>query len=119
MKETMRAALLVLAGSSSAGAFAMCGHGANGVDYCGPELIQQLYVTEKGSIYVRPTSSLSPAPPGFACTPVSGVYLVLDPTAANFKQLYAALLSARLSAAPVTIVTDPNKSECTITYVEI
>ena len=101
------------------GVLAACGHAASGNDYCGPELIGLLDVDGSGAVYVRPTSALSPTPAGFACKPVSGAYFVLSPSNGNFRQIYAALLSARISGAPVTIVSDPAQSACTILYVTL
>ena len=119
LKGRMRAGLLALAGAAPAAVFAICGHGQDGTDYCGPELIRQLYITKMGTGDVRPTTPLTPLPSGFACAPVSGTWFILDPAAPNFKQLYAALLSARVSGAPVTLVTDPTKHDCTISYIEL
>lgn len=118
MKKLVHAAALFLSLCNPAAVFSDCGH-VVGTDYCGPELISLLYVTASGYLYVRPTTPLSPAPQGFVCTPVSGSYFVLPPSAPNFKQVYAALLTARVSGAPVTIVADPSQSACTITYVTL
>jgi hypothetical protein len=118
LKKLVRAASLLLSLCLPVGAFGACGH-VTGVDYCGPELISLLYVTASGYLYVQPTTPLSPTPQGFVCTPASGIYFVLAPSAPNFKQIYAALLSARVSGAPVTIVADPSQSTCTITYVTL
>jgi|HubBroStandDraft_6_1064221.scaffolds.fasta_scaffold193085_2 hypothetical protein len=103
----------------AASTWAACAHSATGNDYCGPELISVLYIDGSGAIYVRPTSTLSPAPAGFVCAPVSGAYFLLSPNNANFKQIYAALLSARVSGAPVTMVSDPAQPICTILYVTL
>jgi uncharacterized membrane protein len=91
-----------------------CGHGG-GADYCGPELISALYVTAAGSVYVQPSSSWT----GVVCSPVSGSFAILNPAAANFEQLYALLLSAKLSGEQVTLVMDPSQPQCTITYVTL
>jgi hypothetical protein len=104
------------AGMSSA--YADCGH-AGTTDYCGPELIQLLYVSANGAVYVQPSTPLAAPPVGFLCKPVAGAYLVLNPAAANFKQIYATLLAARISAAPVTLILDPGQAQCTITYVTL
>jgi hypothetical protein len=101
-----------------AGVHAQCGH-SEGVDYCGPELIQLLSITSSSAIYVQLTTPLSPAPAGFGCTPVSGRYFVLPPAIRNFKQIYATLLSARVSGAPVTVVADPTQPTCTVLYVTL
>jgi hypothetical protein len=103
----------------SAAAFAVCAHSGTGNDYCGPELISVLYIDGSGAIYVRPTTALSPAPAGFVCAPVSGAYFLLSPNNTNFKQIYAALLSARVSGAPVTLVSDPAQPICTILYITL
>jgi hypothetical protein len=102
---------------AAAPASASCTHATDGTDSCGPELIHLLYVTASGAVYVQPSSSLTPAPTGFNCKPVAGAYLTLSPQAINFKPLYALLLSARLSGAPVTMVMDPLQPQCTISYV--
>jgi hypothetical protein len=99
-------------------AYADCGHAGN-TDYCGPELIQLLYVSANGAVYVQPSTSLVTPPAGFLCKPVAGAYLMLSPAAANFKQIYATLLSARLSGASVTLILDPSQAQCTITYVTL
>jgi hypothetical protein len=118
MKELLGVAVLAVACWLPGAVFANCGHNS-GVDFCGPELIGLLYVTESGLVYVRPTTPLTPTPPGFVCTPAGGGYFVVDPKAANFKQLYAALLSARVSGAEVTLVADPAQSICTVVYVTL
>jgi len=118
MKKLLRAALLTAASCLPGAVFAACGHNS-GVDFCGPELVSLIYVTSSGLVYVAPTTPLAPTPPGFACSPVSGRYFVLEPNAGNFKQIYAALLTARVSGAPVTLVADPAKATCTIVYVTL
>ncbi len=118
MKTLVRNAVLVVATCHPAGVFGACAH-VEGTDYCGPELVSVIYVTASGAIYVRPTSPLTPVPSGFVCKPVSGEYFVLAPSAPNFKQMYAALLSARVSGAEVTIAADPSQSTCTIAYVTL
>jgi hypothetical protein len=94
--------------------WATCAHGGDGTDACISEQIQMLVVTESGAVYLMPTSSLASA--GFVCSPVSGRYLLLNPAAPNFKALYAALLSARVVGAAVTLAMDPNQPVCTIAY---
>jgi hypothetical protein len=96
--------------------WATCAREADGSDACASELIRLLDVTQAGDIYVMPTSSLAPASTGFSCAPVLGQYLVLNSTASNFKSLYAALLSARIVGAPVTLVMDRMQAACTIAY---
>ena len=96
--------------------WATCAKETDGSDACVAEVIQMLYVTQSGAVYLLLTSSLAPASTGFSCTPVSGRYIVLNPAAPNFKALYAALLSARMVGAPVSVVMDPNQSSCTIAY---
>lgn len=110
--------LMLSFGFASSIASADCGHSGN-IDYCGPELIQLLYVTASGAVYVQMTSPLTPPPAGFLCSPVAGTYLLLNAQAPNFKQLYAALLSARMTGAAVTVVLDPTQSQCTISYVTV
>ena len=117
-KLWLRALVSALATCLPGGVFAGCGH-SGGVDFCGPELIGLLYVTNSGVLYVRPTTRLSTPPPGFACTPVSGAYFVLSPNLANFQQIYAALLAARTSGVPMTLVADPAQATCTILYVTL
>jgi hypothetical protein len=99
-----------------AASWATCARDAEGSDVCGSEQIQTLYVTQTGAVYVTPTSSLAPSSTGFSCAPVAGRYLLLNSTAPNFKALYAAILSARVVGAPVTLVMDPTQSACTIAY---
>jgi len=118
MNKLLGTLVQILAACVPAGVYAQCGH-SEGVDYCGPELIQLLYVTSSSAIYVQPTSLLNPAPAGFVCTPVSGHYFVLHPEIRNFKQIYATLLSARVSGAPVTLVADPTQPTCTVLYVTL
>jgi hypothetical protein len=117
VKKLLRVAVVTIAGLAGP-VCANCGH-SSGVDFCGPELIGLLYITESGLVYVQPSTPLTPPPAGFVCTPAGGGYFVLDPKAANFKQTYAALLSARVSGAEVTLVADPAKSTCTIVYVTL
>jgi hypothetical protein len=117
MKKLLRAAFLAAICLPAMG-YGACGHSVS-VDYCGPELLSLIYVNTSGLVYVRPTTSLTPTPAGFACQPVSGAYFVLNPNAPNFKQVYATLLSARVSGAPVTLVADPALSSCTILYVTL
>ena len=98
----------------TAGTAGACGH-SGATDYCGPELIAMIYVTSSGNVYLQPSSSWG----GVVCTPVSGTYAVLLASAANFKQLYALLLSAKVSNNQVQMVMDPAQSTCTITYVTL
>ena|SRR5579862_568525 len=104
------AALLPMSGAMA------CTH-SNGTDVCGPEVIQTLYVAQSGSVYVSVPSLQQALPQGFACTVISNQYVLLNPAAAAFKQIYAALLSAKLAGAPVTLVMDPTQNQCTISYV--
>jgi len=113
MKQLFRA-LVVIAGLTTGLTAMACGR-SQSVDYCGPELIAVLYTTASGAIYVQPSSSWS----GVVCTPISGVYAQLLPSASNFKQVYALLLSAKLSGFQVEMVMDPAQSQCTITYVTL
>lgn len=102
------------------GAFALsqlalaCGR-AEPVDYCGPELIAEIYANTAGPIYVRPSSAWV----GTLCTPIAGDYAQLLPSAQNFKQVYALLLSAKLSGYQVKLIMDPGQAQCTITYVTL
>ena len=96
MNKLLRVAVLTVTGWLPGAVFALCGH-SEGIDFCGPELLQLLYVTGSGLVYVQPGTVLTPPPTGFVCKPVGGSYFVLDPKAPNFKQIYAALLSARVS----------------------
>ncbi len=93
-----------------------CGH-AGSTDFCGPEKIGMLYVTSSGNVYVSPSSSL--VGNGVVCSPLSGQYAVLSSLAANFKEVYATLLAAKLSDYQVKLVMDPTQSQCTITYVTL
>lgn len=98
----------------AAGTASACGNG-EGTDYCGPELITMIYVTSSGDVYIKPSSAWN----GVVCAPVSGTYAVLRPSAANFKQIYALLLSAKLSGNQVEIDMDRAQSTCTIAYVTL
>jgi len=118
MRNLERTALVALAMCLPAGVFGACGHSV-GVDFCGPDLLRLIYINASGLVYVRPTGPLVPLPSGFVCTPVSGVYFVLNPNAANFQQIYSALLSARVEGATVTLVADPAQPTCTIMYVTL
>ena|SRR5215467_10584230 len=118
MEKRLCVAALSVAGWLPGAVFAACGHNS-GVDFCGPELVGLLYVADSGLVYVKPTTPLTPPPPGFVCAPAGDGYFVLNPKAANFKQIYAALLSARVSGAEVTLVADPAQSTCTIVYVTL
>ena len=80
---------------------------------CGPEMVGLLYTTASGLVYVQPSSSVA----ALSCTTVSGTYIVLNPAAANFRELYAALLSAKISGSNVTIAMDVTQSTCTVGYV--
>jgi hypothetical protein len=113
MKQFFRA-LLVMGGLVQGLTAMACGH-SQSTDYCGPELIAVLYTTTSGAVYVQPSSAWS----GVACTPISGLYAQLLPSAPNFKQVYATLLSAKLSGFQVEMVMDPGQSQCTITYVTL
>lgn len=119
MKRFVRALLALGFVALPSAAFAICAAGTAGTAYCGPEVIQLIYVSQSGAVYVQPTSNLSPAPANFPCTPAAGAYFVLNPTSPAFKQIYTVLLSARLSGAPVTMVTDPTQATCTISYVTL
>lgn len=72
MKKLQCVAVLIVAGWLPGAVFANCGHNS-GVDFCGPELISLLDVTQSGLVYVRPTTPLTPAPTGFVCTPNSSM----------------------------------------------
>jgi hypothetical protein len=115
MLERVGARLAICLAMVPACAWATCAHEADGTDACVSEQIQLLYVTQSGAVYLQPTSSLA----GFSCAPVSGTYLLLNPAAPNFKAAYAALLSARVVGATVTLVMDPSQSTCTISYVTL
>ena len=117
MRTLFQLLLAIGALTLSGEALATCYHTPDGTDLCGPEPVQQLYVTANGGIYVMPTSSLIALPPRFGCTPVAGSYFALDPKSANYKQIYASLLSARMSGAPVTFVLDPAQRQCTLSYI--
>ena len=93
-----------------------CGH-SEGTDFCGPEVIQKLYVAQSGAVYISVPSLMQHLPQGFTCTLISNEYVQLSPASSAFKQIYAALLSARLAGAPVTLVMDPTQSQCTVSYV--
>jgi hypothetical protein len=118
MAKLLHAGLWLSALGVASAVFGACGHSLN-TDYCGPELIRLIYVDTGGLVYVQPTTALAPAPTGFVCIPVAGEYFVLTPNSANFKQIYAALLSARVAGAPVTLVADPAQPTCTILYVTL
>jgi hypothetical protein len=73
-----------------------------------------LYPAVSGNyVYVQPTSSVS----GLTCTPVSGLYLQLDMTQPNAKEVYATLLAAKVAQANLTIAMSSSFSACTIAYV--
>ena len=116
VRRILLPALLLL---PTASALAVCAHTAAGNDYCGPELVSLLYIDSSGAVYVKPSTPLAPTPAGFACRPVAGSYFVLNQSNANFKQIYAALLSARIAGAPLMVVSDPSQSSCTILYVTL
>lgn len=118
MKALARAVFWMLGGCLPGTILAACVHALD-TDYCGPELIRLVYVSSAGPVYVQPSTSLEPAPQGFMCKPVAGRYFLLESNAPNFKQIYATLISARVSGAPVTIVADPTRSVCTIAYVTL
>jgi hypothetical protein len=118
MKRLARSGIATLASCMPMGVFGNCFH-AVGTDYCGPELVRLMYVTNAGPMYVEPTTALEPAPQGFVCKPVAGRYFMLEPSAPNFKQIYAALISARVAGAAVTLVADPARPTCTILYVTL
>jgi hypothetical protein len=115
MLQRLAGALLALSlAIVPARGWATCAHGADGTDACISEQIEALVVRASGAVYVMPSSALATA--GFSCSPVSGHFLVLDPAAPNFKALYAALLSARVVGAAVTLAMDPSQQICTIAY---
>jgi hypothetical protein len=111
-------AFLVAIFASGAIAFSQgtlaCGR-ADSVDYCGPDLIAVIYATTAGPIYVQPGSAWT----GSVCTPIAGIYAQLLPSAQNFKQVYALLISAKLSGYQVRLVMEPGHAQCTISYVTL
>jgi len=119
LQSLLGARLAICLAMVPASAWATCARQADGTDVCISEQIQTLYVTQSGAVYLLPTSSLAPSSAGFACTPAGGRYLLLDPAAPNFRAVYAALLSARVVGAPVTLAMDPSQSTCTISYVTL
>jgi len=119
MSQRFSGALLALSLVFPAVSWATCAREADGSDICAFEQIQMVYVTQAGPIYLMPTSSLAPSSTNFSCTPVAGRYVELNPAAPNFKAMYAAILSARVVGATVTLVMDPSQSVCTIAYVTL
>ncbi len=54
-----------------------------------------------------------------SCLAIQGSLLRLNPAEANFKDVYAMLLSANLIGKPVTIRLDDAQSNCYILYVTV
>lgn len=65
---------------------------------CANLQIKELFITEPGHVYVATDYVLG----NLRCTPFVG-YIILNRAHANFDQIFAALLSARLSGEPVKI----------------
>jgi hypothetical protein len=111
----MRSLLGAFTGFAMTVGTSMACNRSDATDYCGPEAIAMIYVTASGNVYIQPSSSWN----GVRCTPVIGTYAVLAASSANFKQLYAMLLSAKVSGNQVEMVMDSAQSTCTISYVTL
>ena len=112
----LRGSLLLFLGTLLSGTALACGHSGS-TDYCGPELIAQIYAPVSGDVYVQPSSSWTGN--GVVCAPISGKYALLPSSAPNFKQIYATLVSAKLSGYQVTMVMDRAQTQCTIAYITL
>lgn len=112
----VRGSLALFLGTLLTGTAFACGHSGS-TDYCGPELVAQIYATVSGDVYVQPSSSWTGN--GVVCAPISGKYALLSSKASNFKQIYATLVSAKLSGYQITMVMDRAQSQCTIAYITL
>ena len=82
---------------------------------CDSVQVDRLYVNASGVIYVGTSGNET----GLSCTPVSNVYLTLDPGASNFSTIYSTLLTAQIAEKPVIIRTVTSSTNCRIQYVVI
>ena len=77
--------------------------------------VQMLYVNAGGDIYIGMPGDEKLA----NCTPVSGVYFTLSPTAQNKKEVYSALLAAQMADKVVQVRVKEGSSKCEIAYVTL
>ena len=77
--------------------------------------IQMLYVNADGNIYIGMPGDEKLA----NCTPVSGVYFTLPPTAENKKEVYSALLAAQMADKVVHVRVKEGTSKCEIAYITL
>lgn len=77
--------------------------------------IQMLYVSADGDIYIGMSGDEKLA----NCTPVSGVYFTLPPTAQNKKEVYSALLAAQMADKVVHVRVKEGTSKCEVLYVAL
>lgn len=77
--------------------------------------ISELYVNAEGSIIVG-----TPLDEKLAnCTPVSGVFFTLNPSAGNAKEIYSALLAAYMSDKKVQLRIVEGSDQCELSYVRL
>lgn len=97
------AALLFGAGP----AFADCAANA-----CNDVRITKLYVDASGPVYIKTSGNQSL----LNCSLESGVYITLNMSSPNAKELYSLLLSAHLQGKTVMIRTVEGSQGCIIAY---
>lgn len=107
MNITKRILCMIALFFGAGSAFAECTATA-----CVDVRITQLYVTASGNVHVKTSGN----PALLNCSPASGVFITLDMSLPNSKELYALLLSAHLQGKPVAIRIEDNSQGCIIAY---
>lgn len=91
----------------------------NGTTQCtgpAPELIESLFPRPEGGILIKSTATINALP----CTGASGgVNVLLAASHGNYKETYAALLTASVAGNDVQLRIDTAQAECTLYFARI
>lgn len=74
--------------------------------------IQRLHVAEGGAVFVGMSGASN-----LTCTPVESTLLPLDRNSVNFKEMYALLLTSKLSDQSVRVRVGDEVGTCKVAYV--
>jgi hypothetical protein len=77
--------------------------------------IETLYTNVDGDIYIG-----TPGDEKLTnCTPVSGVYFTLNPSAVNAKEVYSSILAAYMANEKIQLRIKEGSSNCELAYVKL
>ncbi|MBN3495879.1 hypothetical protein [Vibrio neptunius] len=77
--------------------------------------IETLYTNSNGDIYIGTPLDEKRA----NCTPVSGVYFSLNPSAANADEVYSSLLAAYMAGTKIQLRVKEEHPRCELSYVRL